>query len=144
MVTYDGANKNQIKSKGVGAYPSAKKEIKWLALKFFIKPIQSCSSGKITRTLPSVDPTSGGIRGGGSRNFGPCCEEVDEDEEGEDDVEGLRVNKGFRPANKWVTGLIPDDVDEKAALAGLSEEDPFRSLLDALDATVQNMTCACF
>jgi hypothetical protein len=72
----------------------------------------------MTRTLSSVlvVPDCGGIRGGGSRNFGPCCKVLDEDaaEEGDDEIEGLRVSKGFLPANKWLTGLIPaeEEVDK--------------------------------
>lgn len=105
--------------------------------------------GRLTRTLLSSELVvpDGGIRGGGSRNFGPLCCEEDE-EEGEDEAEGLLTSKGFLPANKWETGLMPEEEEEeeewRAAADAAWSVDPRRPPLPPLVATVQNMTCACF
>lgn len=80
----------------------------------------------------------GGTRGGGNFNLGVL--DVPDEEEDDDEVEGLRVNKGFRPANKWVTEFPMPDVEEEGEL----DVPEFEDWPPPLVATVQNMTCACF
>lgn len=89
----------------------------------------------------------GGTLGGGNLSLGPAlsCESCEEEGDDDDEEEGLRVSKGFLPANKWLTGLIPDEEvdDERILLAEVErlEEaestDPRRPLEVA---TVQNIT----
>lgn len=84
--------------------------------------------------------SAGGTRAGGNLSFGPA--EV----EGADAEDARRVTSGFRPASKFVTGLVAEMLELlRLEVEPLRLPAPLPIIApEEVTATVQNMTCACF